>query len=343
MRAPRSCASPISASSTPRGLRIGKRPVARLQGRAEEVRELGERRTRHAAREHRRASATVSTTGAASHNLVSRSRGRGTQRVRNRALCATSTASPAKHEPLHRDRSPRRSAQLSVREAGDRRDRWSRERCAESVSNSSTISKPAILTARSRQICDEPGEGSRLEIDNDVGRVLEQEVDSEWLRQRDRVAVSTRAARQLSTTSASSGRGGGSRRLPEREEPARRLLGHDRPAPLLDEVPSEGSSAASWGLDSLGEHTFIFPARSTAGEPRRRGGAGLAGNGEPLPPGRGPGRAGPASRTTYDYPGWLPAGFPSAASPTLLARPTGRRAPRGYRPIRGRPIYLRER
>ena len=114
-----------------RRLRVGERAVARLHRRAEEPRELREadaRGTRPASR--RRASETVSTTGAASREPVSRAVSRSRNARSKRALCATSTASPAKARKLPDGGGRRRrAAQLPVGEPGERRDARRRAAC----------------------------------------------------------------------------------------------------------------------------------------------------------------------------------------------------------------------
>jgi len=80
-----------------------------------------------------------------------------------------------------------------------------------------------------------PGpQSGRLEVDDDVGRVLEQEVGAERTCKPDRVAV-PRESRvgfdDLSQECASES----DRRLPQREEPASRLVGDDGSAPFLHE------------------------------------------------------------------------------------------------------------
>ena len=105
-----------------------------------------------------------------------------------------------------------------------------------SVSNSSTISKPTILHGSDlADLRRARAQAGRLEVDDDVRRVLEQEVDAERPRQRDRVAVPREPGVGLDDLGEERARER-DRRLPQREEPARRLLGDDRPAPLLDEL-----------------------------------------------------------------------------------------------------------
>ena len=78
-------------------------------------------------------------------------------------------------------------------------------------------------------------QAGRLEVDDDVRRVLEQEVDAERPCERDRVAVPCEAGVGLDDLREERARER-DRRLPQGEEPARRLVGDDRPAPLLDEL-----------------------------------------------------------------------------------------------------------
>ena len=75
----------------------------------------------------------------------------------------------------------------------------------------------------------------RLEVDDDVRRVLEQEVGAERSGEPDRVAV-PREPRVGLDHLGEERAGERDRRLAQREEPPRRLLGDDRPAPLLDEL-----------------------------------------------------------------------------------------------------------
>ena len=80
-----------------RRLRVGERPVAGLDRRAEEARERGEARATRPVRPSRaRASGTVSRTGAASRRASIRSTARSRNARSKRALWATSTQSPEK-------------------------------------------------------------------------------------------------------------------------------------------------------------------------------------------------------------------------------------------------------
>ena len=140
-------------------------------------------------------------------------------------------------KPLHRGRRGRRPAQLPVGEPGERRDRRAERRAGStSVSNSSTISKPHDLDRADLADLRRAGpQAGRLEVDDDVRRVLEQEVDAERPRERDRVAVPREPRVGLDDLGEERARER-DRRLAQREEPARRLLGDDRSAPLLDEL-----------------------------------------------------------------------------------------------------------
>ena len=176
-----------------RRLRVRQRAVARLHRRAEEVGELREARARHAAGEQpprerhrvddrRRRAATRS--GA-------RSRGRGTTRSK-RALCATSTASPANaRKPLHRGGARRRAPQLPVGEPGQRRDRG-RERHVRVDERLELVDDLEAAHLDGADLADLRRAGPqarRLEVDDDVRRVLEQEVGAERAREPDGVAV----------------------------------------------------------------------------------------------------------------------------------------------------------
>ncbi len=78
-------------------------------------------------------------------------------------------------------------------------------------------------------------QAGRLEVNDDVGCVLEQQAGSERACKPDCVAVPGEASIGFDHLGQEGARQR-DRRLAEREEPARRLLGDDRPAPLLDEL-----------------------------------------------------------------------------------------------------------
>ena len=124
----------------------------------------------------------------------------------------------------------------SVRPVSDEIDAASGTCGSTSVSNRSTISKPHTLAAPISQICDVPGrKPGRLEVDDDVRRVFEQEVGAERSREPDGVAAPREPRVGLDDLGEERARER-DRRLAQREEPARRLLGDDRSAPLLDEL-----------------------------------------------------------------------------------------------------------
>ena len=75
----------------------------------------------------------------------------------------------------------------------------------------------------------------RLEVDHDVRRVLEQQLRSRRLGERDGVAVPREPCVGLDDVR-EEGAGQSDRRLPEREEPARRVLGEHWPALLLHQL-----------------------------------------------------------------------------------------------------------
>ena len=75
----------------------------------------------------------------------------------------------------------------------------------------------------------------RLEVDHDVRRILEQELRTERAGESDRIAVPREPRVGLDNIREQRAREC-DRCLPQRKEPACRLLGDDRPAPLLDEL-----------------------------------------------------------------------------------------------------------
>ena len=239
VRAPRSCASPISASRT--SAVACASGSARWHGCTEVPKKYEScasdaRGTRPAST--RRASATVSTTGAASRDPVSRSVSRSrNDEIETRVVRDEYRVAREAHEPLHRLRCARRPAQLPVGEPGDRGDRRAERRAGidERLELVDDLEADDLDRSDLADLRRAGAQAGRLEIDDDVRRVLEQEVDAERPGQRDRVAVPREPRVGLDDLGEKRARER-DRRLAEREEPARRLLGDDRPAPLLDEL-----------------------------------------------------------------------------------------------------------
>ena len=262
-----------------RGARGGRgRPRCRRSAR-------GSARPTRAARpaSSRRASQTVSRTGAAIRRPSMRSTSRSRKPRSKRALWATSTASPAKarnrRTALEARGAPRRSRSAipvslrSRREAAARGRRTSR-RCSPGRARRPHGPDLADPVAARR----EPG---RLEVDDDVGRRLERQVV-----ERRAVGEARRApprqARRASPPTTSSSR---LAREPcgavrEREESGRRLLGRHRAVPLLDELdePVGGVERELHERPMVGEHMFASGSR-----PHRRNEMGGCGPASPRP------------------------------------------------------------
>ena len=202
----------------------------------------------------RRASQTVSTTGAAMRFPVSRSTSRSRKPRSKRALWATRTASPANA----RSRRTARSALGAPRSASwwmpvsDVTAGGSGARGSTSVSNaSSELEATDALRADladPRRARREPG---RLEVDDDEVRVLEEDVRPGRRSQADRPSPprEPRVTRDDVVEERPRERG---RSAGEREEDARRLVRGHRPAPGLDELDEAVGSverelhAAGW-------------------------------------------------------------------------------------------------
>ena len=219
-------------------LRIGKRAMARLHRGAEEVRELCERCARHTPGKHTPRERDRVDDGCSEPRPGQPLRLAVEKREVEPRVVRDEHASPAKRmnrcTAAGARGAPRSCRSVSpviaviVAPSG--------VPGSTSVSNSSTSSKPTILTAPISQICGGArAQPCRLEVDDDVGRLLEQEVDAERARERDRVAVPREPRVGLDDLREKRARER-DRRLAEREEPAGRLLGDDRPPPLLDEL-----------------------------------------------------------------------------------------------------------
>ena len=140
-------------------------------------------------------------------------------------------------EVAHRGGRRRRAAQLPIREPGERRDRsgernvWVDEGL-EQVDDLETgdLGRADLADVR----CARPQAG-RLEVDDDVCRVFEQEVGAERAREPNGVAAPGEARVGLDNVSEERSRECDGC-LPQCEQPARRLVGDDRSAPFLDEL-----------------------------------------------------------------------------------------------------------
>ncbi len=239
MRAPRSCASPISASSSSAVARASG--SARWHGRSAVPRNHASwPRPKPATRPARslRASRTVSTTGEPMREPVSRSVSRSRNARSKRALCATSTASPANARKLRTASAGRRRApQVLVPQSGHRArsggDRlpWIDERLELGLdlepaqAHCPDLADPGLAGTQSR----------RLEVDYDVRRVLEQDRRPQRLGERDRVSAPREPGIGLDDVREQRAREGDGC-LPQGEEPPRRVLREHRPALLLHEL-----------------------------------------------------------------------------------------------------------
>ena len=189
-----------------------------------------------------------------------------------------------------------------------------------SVSNSSTISKPRDPHGADLADLRRPGpQAGRLEVDDDVGRVLEQQVGAERPRQARPRRRSTRGARRLRRP-----RRGASARARPAPAAARRAA-----APPPRRRPARGAprrapragrrrlASAAW---PQARRTYVrLPAPTAASRrpaSRRRRRAGHGGAAGRAAPGRSSREtAGRRVRTAYDYPGWLRRPRRSAAGP----------------------------
>ena len=221
-----------------RRARIRQRSVARPLRRAEKPCELAEPEARDAPGEERPREPHGVDDGEPMREPVSRSVSRSRNARSKRALCATRTASPAKARKRRTaSAGARRAAQLLVpqsghgaRSGGDRKPRID-ERLELGLdleaaqAYRSDLADPGPAGAQSR----------RLEVDDDVGRVLEQESRARRLGERDGVAAPGEPGIGLDDICEQRA-GEGDRRLAEGEEPPRCVLREDRPALLLHEL-----------------------------------------------------------------------------------------------------------
>ena len=198
VRAPRSCASPISASSSSAVARASG--SARWHGRSAVPRNHASwPRPKPATRpaSSLRASRTVSTTGEPMREPVSRSVSRSRNARSKRALCATSTASPANARKLRTASAGRgaprscsfRSPVTALAPAAIGMP-WIDERLELGLdleaaqAHGPDLADPGLARAQAR----------RLEVDDDVRRVLEQERRARAARRARPRRRSTRAA-----------------------------------------------------------------------------------------------------------------------------------------------------
>ena len=225
-----------------RRLRIGQRAVARLHRRRRGNTRAGARLdARDAAGEQPRARAARCRPRARRcREPVSRSVSRSRNARSKRALCATSTASPANvEEAADRDGGRRRAAQLLGRGARSTPRRPARAAVpgSTSVSNSSTSSKPA--DAHGADLADlrrARPQARRLEVDDDVRRVLEQQRRRRRPRRARRASPRQASRASASTTSASSERASATGAWRSAKSCRAASSADDRPAPLLHEL-----------------------------------------------------------------------------------------------------------
>ena len=158
-------------------LRVGQGAMARLHRGAEEVGELREAGAGDAA-------------GQQATGERDRVDDRGGE-ARARQPLGLAIEEREREEAPHRGRGRRRAAQLPVGEPGERRDRRS-ERHARVDERLELVDQLEALHQHGADLADlrRPGpEAGRLEIDDDVARLLEEQVGAERPREPDRVAV----------------------------------------------------------------------------------------------------------------------------------------------------------
>ena len=240
VRAPRSWASP---SSTRRISAVARASgSARWHGSVETPKKCASaarptRRVRSPS--SRRASQTVSTTGAAIRRPVSSSTSRSRKARSKRALCATSAASPANSSKRRIASSargaPRSAAGLDAGQRGDRRRAAARGgRRASRTCPRARARGPAARRSRRSASSGATGPSSRGRRRRSArARAGRPRPAAPRARRRRRAR---RAARRPSTTSSRSERASAVRRAREREEDARRLVRGHRPAPGLDQL-----------------------------------------------------------------------------------------------------------
>src|SRR5581483_9174915 len=256
----------------------------------------------------RRASATVSITGAARRDPVSRSVSRSRKARSKRALCATRTESPAKERNSRTARAgggaPRSCR--SLRPVSAETTGPSGTRGSTSVSYSSTISNPAIFTAPISQICELPG---RRPV---VSRSTTTYTASSRRRSAPSGCASATAspdhARRASASTTSARTERASATGAWRRANSRRAASSATTGPRRSSTSSTRRSAASslsCMAESLGEHTFVFQLTPLRAEPRDE-----AEQVTQVLPGE-PVRVRETYEewalvsTAYDYPGWL--------------------------------------
>ena len=172
-RSARSSASAVAS-------RVGQGAVARPRRRAEELREGREPDARVRPSSSRRASQTVSTTGAATRRPVSRSTSRSRNaEVEARVVRHQHRVAGEAEEAPHGELGRGRAAQRLRLDAGQRRDRrrsgtpWIDERLEPRPPSSSPQTRTAPISQIRATARPQTG---RLEVDDDVRRVLEREL-----------------------------------------------------------------------------------------------------------------------------------------------------------------------
>ena len=219
--------------------RVRKRAVARLSRRAEEVRELGEARARHASREqptgerNRVHYRSCDPRPGQPLGLPVEERQVEPRVVRDEHRVAAGEL----QKPAHRESRRRSGPQLPVPEPGQRRRRGGHghPRIDERLELLGEL-EPA--DAHRTDLADLGGawpEPCRLEINDDVRRVLQRHAVAWWPREGDRVAVprQPRVGFDHLREQRARERDG---RLPQREQTPRRLVRDDGAAALLDKL-----------------------------------------------------------------------------------------------------------
>ncbi len=233
--------------------------MAGLHRRAEEPRELRQRRAGYSTREQaprerdRVDDGRCKSRPGELHRLAVEERHVEARVVRDEHRVAREG-----EEPVDGERGRRGAAQLTVAQPGERLDpRPERHPGVDERLELGLDLEPAH--AHGSDLADLRGPGPQaggLEVDDDVRRLLEQQVLAERPREPDRVAVPREPRVGLDDVGqqAASERDRG---RAEREQPPGRLLGEHRPAPLLDELHQPvGRVEPELHRSSLDEHMF---------------------------------------------------------------------------------------
>ena len=219
-------------------LRVGQRAMTRPHVRSDEVRELRERRTRHAPREQ----AAREADGVDDRRRDPRPRQPLGLPVEEREIEARVVRDEHRvagecEEAPQRDLHGRRASKLPVGEAGERRHRGPERprRIDERLELRLDLELPDPHRSDLADLRAARPEPRRLEVDDDVRRRLEREAFARRSRERDRVAAPGQP--RVRVHDLREQRAGEPRRgPPEREQPARGLLCGHGPTPLLHEL-----------------------------------------------------------------------------------------------------------